>query len=87
MPISAADIDALPDYTDAQLLKLARSQVTQILATGQAYDMNGRSLTRTDLPKIQEFIEWLEGRIDAEETDEESTSNDGVALAIFRQTL
>lgn len=79
MAVTNADIAAIPTYTDAELLSLARSQIVQILASGQAYGIDGRSLTRTDLPKIQQFIEWIEARVDEDESD----FGDGIALVQF----
>lgn len=55
--------------TDAELLVFARAAVASILVTGQAYGTNGRSLTRADLAQLRETITWLEGRIDASDSN------------------
>ena len=51
--------------TDQELLDLARAAMAQIMATGQAYSVDGRSLTRADLPQLRDQITWLESRINA----------------------
>lgn len=39
------------------------------IATGQSYEINGRSMTRANLREVRETIEWLEQRI-ARATDQ-----------------
>lgn len=50
-------------YTDAELLALSREGYAQILTTGRAYTISGRSWTAAELPQLQAAIEWLESRI------------------------
>jgi hypothetical protein len=52
--------------TDAELLVYARAAIVQILTAGKAYGINGRTLTREDLPAITKLVEWLEARVDAD---------------------
>lgn len=52
----------MPDPTDAELLT-AYKRAAMAIATGQSYEINGRSLTRANLKDVQGMIEWLEGRI------------------------
>ena len=53
-------------YTDAELLALFREGVALIAATGQSYQISGRTYTAANLPSICDTIDWLEGRISAE---------------------
>lgn len=52
--------------TDAELLVYTRAAIVKILTDGQAYSINGRSLTRADLPELRKQVEWLEARVDAD---------------------
>jgi site-specific recombinase XerC len=51
--------------TDEEMLEFARAAIVQIMATGQAYGTNGRSLTRAELAELREMVTWLENRINA----------------------
>ena len=53
-------------YTDAELLALLREGVALIAATGQSYQIAGRTYTAANLPSMRDTIDWLEGRISAE---------------------
>ena len=53
-------------YTDAELLALFREGVALIAATGQSYQISGRTCTAANLPSMRDTIDWLEGRISAE---------------------
>lgn len=53
-------------YTDAELLALFREGVALIAATGQSYQIGGRTYTAANLPTMREMIDWLEGRISVE---------------------
>jgi hypothetical protein len=64
MAISSADIAALPDYTDAQLLKLYRWALANG-AAGTSRSINGRAITFPALPSLLSAIEWLEERVQA----------------------
>lgn len=75
------EIDAMPDYTDAQLLKMYRRALLD-LATHKSVEVNGRNLSRADEKFVRDMIEWLEDRI-AGESDEDDGSNGGVVLAVF----
>lgn len=65
MAISSADITALPDYTDAQLLKLYRWAMANG-AAGESRSMNGHSITFPAIDKLRETIEWLEQRVNVD---------------------
>lgn len=73
----AIDADGVQTFTDAQLLALTRKAIADILVSGQSYGMNGRNLTRTDLPKLWDTVRILEGRI----ADTDTTG--GIALGTF----
>jgi hypothetical protein len=51
--------------TDEEMLVFARAAIVNIMATGQAYGINGREMTRADLPELRETVTWLEERIAA----------------------
>lgn len=52
--------------TDAEILVYVRAAIVKILTDGQAYTINGRSLTRADLPELRKQVDWLEARVDAD---------------------
>ena len=52
----------MADPTDAELLT-AYKRAALAIATGQSYEINGRSLTRANLKDVRSMIEWLEDRI------------------------
>lgn len=51
--------------SDEDLLKLVRSSIAQIVATGQSYGENGRQLTRADLPELRALKKELENSVAA----------------------
>ena len=53
-------------YSDAELLALFREGVALIAATGQSYQIAGRTYNAASLPAMRDMIDWLEGRISAE---------------------
>lgn len=53
-------------YSDAELLALFREGVALIAATGQSYQISGRTYNAANLPAMRDMIDWLEGRISAE---------------------
>jgi hypothetical protein len=53
-------------YSDAELLALFREGVALIAATGQSYQISGRTYNAASLPAMRDMIDWLEGRISAE---------------------
>lgn len=55
-------------YTDAELLALFREGVALIAATGQNYQIMGRTFTAASLPSMWDTIERLETRIAAAAT-------------------
>lgn len=60
MAISTSDIDALPDWTVAQTLRAAKDARMRLLVGGVSRSMNGRTLTMSDLPDLNETIRRLE---------------------------
>jgi hypothetical protein len=65
MAINPADIDAIPEYTDAQILKATRLAITQITLTGVSRGINGRSLTTANLADLWQQVRDLESRVAA----------------------
>jgi hypothetical protein len=53
-------------YSDAELLALFREGVAMIAATGQSYQISGRTYNAASLPAMRDMIDWLEGRISTE---------------------
>lgn len=51
-----------PTGTDQELLDLYRYALAAI-ATGQAYNIGGRQMTRADLAHVRDTITWLEQRV------------------------
>jgi hypothetical protein len=60
-----AKITADADYTDEELLALARQNLATVLAGGIAKGIGGKSLTYASLPQIRAEISLLERRIAA----------------------
>ena len=63
MSTSSTKFKAAASYSDAELLALYREAEARIVATGQSYSLEGRTLTRANLPDIQERIRELEAKI------------------------
>lgn len=87
MPITSADIAALPTYTNAEIVKSLRVTIVQIALGGQSRGIDGRMKTEADLPKLQAALAYFEELVDVEAAETALNDNDGVALAIFRQSL
>lgn len=79
-------IDALPDYTPEQMLKLWRKAEVDIAVKGRFVGVDGRQITRTDIQHVRDQIAYWERRV-AEEASSASgdTTNAGTqtALAVF----
>lgn len=73
-------IDALPDYTDAQILKLYRKALVHGWG-GTSRTIDGRSVTFPEPDKLLDLIERLEDRVAEDGGD--GDNNGGVALAVF----
>lgn len=77
-----SEIDAMPDYTDPQLLKVYRYGFAQGW-WGQSKTIDGRVWTFPDHGKMLDVIERLEKRV--ADVDDDDSDNGGVALAVFGQ--
>ena len=73
-------IDNLPDYSDAQILKLYRKALVMGWG-GTSRTIDGRSVTFPPPNQLLDLIERLEDRVS--EDDDDGGDNDGVALAVF----
>lgn len=51
--------------TDQEILDFTRAAIAQITLHGQAYSIEGRQLTRADLPTLHQQMAMFEGRINA----------------------
>ena len=79
MAISTSTIDSLPDYTDAQMLKLVKHAISQILGGAQSYSVNGRTYTGADLDKLKAMLTFYEDRVEAS-----GNNGENIALVEFR---
>lgn len=80
MAITASQLDNLPSYTDAQMLKAIRVAIADVLLAGQAYSsVLQKSFTRADLGALQKLENAYQNRVAAAA----SNSGDLTALADF----
>lgn len=82
MSISNASIAALPDYTDAEILKLYRSALVNGWA-GTSRTVNGKSIEFPGPDVLLSVVERLESRITA--TAEESGG--GIAIVQYGERV
>lgn len=76
MAISTNSIDALPDYTDAHLIKLYRWGLANN-AAGQTRNVNGSMVSFPSVTDMMKAIEWAESRSNVDCTGGDS------ALVVF----
>lgn len=62
MAITPAQIDAMPDYTSAQMLKLWRKAQVDVATAGTSTVFNGRTLVRSDAEEIRKQIVFWQGQ-------------------------
>jgi len=67
---SESDVNALTDWTDAQLLLSVKNAIVNVLFAGQASLINGRSVNRSDLDTLRKMQNELEGKIRAATGDD-----------------
>ncbi len=84
MPITPQDIDALPVFTSAQLLKLTEHAIAQITIGAQAFTADGRQLTRADLGKLYDQRDRLREEVSADVAGETGSGNVLVRLVSER---
>lgn len=51
--------------TDSELLEFTRAAIAQITLHGQAYTIEGRQLTRANLPELREQLVFFESRVNS----------------------
>ena len=73
-------------YTNQQLLDIWRGTLAQIGATGQAYSIGNRSLTRANLREVRETINDLERKVAAESASP-SSAGSGETKVYFKRPL
>lgn len=76
MAITTAAIDALPDYSAAQQLKMWK-YASVALASGESYQINGRTLSRANAEEVRQMIQFWQEQVTADGGD------DGAALIVF----
>jgi len=64
--------------SDSSLLDLYK-EALEAIATGQSYQIRGRTMTRANLREVRETIDWLERRV-----SRGSDATGGVDLVTFR---
>lgn len=79
MSLSKAEIDALPNYTDADMVKLCKHAHIQIMGGAQSYSINGRSFTRATLGELMKMLSFYESRV-----EESDNGGNFAALTEFR---
>lgn len=78
MPVNTTDIDAIPDYTPAQRLKMYKKAEMDILAAGQSYTVEERQKMSANLAEIRQAIKELEQEVGT--ASEDSVDAGGLAI-------
>lgn len=81
MSITVAGVQT---FTDAEMLILVRNALVQ-LTISQATTINGRSITRAQIPQLKELHQWLEQRIQDDANSSQAGGN--IALAQFGEPV
>lgn len=66
MALTPEQIDALPEYTTAQQLKLWRYTLADLATKPNIRGVDGNNYTEKDISKIQSIIKDLEAKLAAE---------------------
>lgn len=82
MAMTPSEIDALPDYTAAQLLKVLERNIVEVHTGGQSYGINGRQYTRADLESLYAQRDKLRAEVAEEDA---GTQGGGNVLVRFGQ--
>lgn len=61
--------------TDAEIVTFTRAAIVQITMHGQAYSIDGRQLTRADLPSLHKQLQFFESRVNASNSTTGNKSN------------
>jgi len=61
--------------TDQEIVDFTRAAIAQITLHGQAYSIDGRQLTRADLPTLHEQLKIFEARVNAASGTSRNKSN------------
>lgn len=75
MALTPTEIDALPSYTAAQLLKVLERNIVEITTGGQSMGINGRQLTRADLSALFKQRDALKAEIEETAAGENGGGN------------
>ncbi|HEV7299709.1 MAG TPA: hypothetical protein VGN72_10120 [Tepidisphaeraceae bacterium] len=81
--LTPEEIDALPDYTPAQELKLYRHIRRRIAEGGQAIGHTGKQWQQVDLKALDAIIKDLEEKVAANPPAEEAYIDPSIELAMF----
>lgn len=74
MSISTAQIAAVPDYTDAEMVKMLRAAIIGVTVAGSYTMPTGVQVTRANLKDLMTALEMFEARVNASE------EGNGIAL-------
>lgn len=80
--LTPIEIDALPDYSNAQMLKLVRVMIADVVSDPDAMVSfpNGRSYTQKDIDKLVRMEKYYVRRVCAESA---SSSTGGAGVVQF----
>ena len=78
MAVTTTQLDNLPTYTDAQMVKVCKKALVDVMAGGQSYSLNGRTVTLADLDKLKTMLAFFEDRV------ESASNGENIALVEFR---
>lgn len=84
MPIDPDNIDALPDYTAAQRLKMVRAAIMNLLTTGQSYTISEAGGGRTKVSASLDQLRAMEKELEQEVASSSETDTDAGGLAVGR---
>jgi hypothetical protein len=80
MPVTNAQIAALPTYTAAEQLKVWQKASIDLAMTGQSMGGDGRMLTRADAGRVAEMISFWTEQVALESAGSDCPA--GVALVV-----
>jgi hypothetical protein len=82
--LTTDEIDALPTYTNAQLLKLIDFQIASILAGGQRYSVNERNMEKA---KLDDLFKRRAELVAAVEEEEATDDVGGIVLVQYGERV
>lgn len=65
MSLTTSQIDDLPSFTPAQMLKAVEYALVMIPVSSQSYSINGRSFNRANFDELVAFRDQLKAEVEA----------------------